>query len=91
MRLAVFRTILRDCHQDLFRVCTYHSELHQISRIEENICILLIRINPFDFRATYIRPVHNGLPCRESSFVEVTDYTSEKPVVTCRDAVMVIK
>ena len=59
MYFTILRTVFRNCHQYLFSMCSQDCEFHQISRVEEDICILLIRIDPFDFRTTDIRPMHD--------------------------------
>jgi hypothetical protein len=91
MHITVFRTVLRNSHEDTLGMSSDHGKFHEICRIEKNIGILLIRIDPLHLRASHIRPVHDGLTGSECTLVEVTDDTSEKTIVAGRDTVVVIE
>lgn len=88
---TVFRTILRNCGEDSLGMAAEHCKLYEISGIEQDICIFLIRVYPFDFSPSDIRPVGNGFLSSKRAFVEIAYDTPEESVVTGRDAVVVIQ
>ena len=91
MHFWIFRTILRNSHQDTFRIRPDDRKFHNIGRIEQHIRTLLVRIYPLHLRTTHIRPVHYRLTGWECAFVEVTADSAYQSVIACRDTVVVIE
>ena len=91
MDFAVFGTVLRNGHEDLFRMGTYYGKLDQICGVEEHIGVFLIWIYPLHLGAADIRPVHDRFAGRKRSLVEIAYDASEETVVACRDTVVVIQ
>ena len=53
MDFAVFGTVLRNGHEDLFRMGTDYGKLDQICGVEEHIGVFLIWIYPLHLAASY--------------------------------------
>ena len=90
MCLAVLRTVLWDCPENLFRVGAKDGELHEVSGVEQHIGVFLKRIDPLHLGAAHVRPIADGLLRAECAFVVVADDSAEEAVVAGRDAVVVV-
>ena len=89
--LGIFRTVLGYAGEYGLGMIAEHCEFHQIGRVEHYVRIFLIRVYPFIFGGTHLRPLTDGLAGSERAVVVVADDASQQTVVTRRDAVVIVK
>ena len=72
VRLTVFGTVFRYGPQNGFGMVAQHCKFKQVSRVEKNIGVFLIRVYPFYFRTAHVRPVGNGFFRAISAFLIIS-------------------